>query len=66
MSQSPTACIYCNRTAQIVPLLQFEFQGEQYWICPQHLPILIHQPAQLAGKVKGFESLEPSEVTHGH
>jgi hypothetical protein len=31
------------------------------WICPQHMPILIHDPAQLVGKMPGAENLKPSD-----
>jgi hypothetical protein len=42
-----------------------EYQGSTYWICPQHLPILIHKPAQLADKLPGAERLEGS-AGHNH
>lgn len=58
--QTPT-CIYCAQTEQSIPLLSFRFQSNTYWICPQHLPILIHQPARLAGKLPGAELLKPTE-----
>jgi hypothetical protein len=36
-----------------------------YWICPQHLPILIHKPVRLAEKLPGLENLgEPEENAH--
>jgi hypothetical protein len=54
-SMSP-ACIFCNHTDQDSPLLSFQYQNEQYWICPEHLPILIHHPEQLADKFPGFRS----------
>ena len=56
-----STCIYCGQNDQNVPLLQFQFQAEQYWICPTHLPILIHKPDQLAGKLTGLEQLLPPE-----
>jgi hypothetical protein len=31
------------------------------WICPQHLPLLIHNPQQLAGKLAGAENLKPAD-----
>jgi hypothetical protein len=37
------------------------YQGSSHWICPQHLPLLIHDPARLAGKLDGAESMEPAE-----
>ena len=58
-------CIYCERNALEVPLLSLIHRGENFWICPQHLPILIHKPAQLAQKLPGAINLEgPAEHHH--
>jgi len=53
-------CIACERTDDSIPLLSFDFKGNQYWICPQHVPILIHKPEQLTGKLPGAEDLDPA------
>ena len=58
-------CLYCERGSDQVPLLMVQYQGKDMWICPQHLPILIHKPAQLAGKLPGVENLDAPEE-HGH
>jgi hypothetical protein len=42
------ACLYCQRSSDLVPLLSLQYQHEQIYICAQHLPILIHQPEMLA------------------
>jgi len=44
-------CVACNRTGQQVPLIALEFQNQKFWICPQHLPMLIHDPKTLTGKL---------------
>jgi len=64
MASQPT-CIYCERDSAQVPLVNFQYQGEDHWICPQHLPLLIHKPASLAHKLPGLENLGPSEG-HAH
>lgn len=56
------ACVYCERTEEEVPLLDMRYQGEALWICPQHLPILIHKPGQLADKLPGAANL----IGHTH
>lgn len=56
-SDSKRQCLVCGQTSSVVPLLKFEYQGGEHWICPQHLPILIHKPEQLAGILPGAESL---------
>jgi hypothetical protein len=51
MTINSPACIYCNLSDQDIPLLSFQYRNEPYWICPEHLPILIHHPDQLADKL---------------
>ncbi len=53
MNDNQAKCIQCERGSQEVPLIQMEFGGQTLWICPQHLPILIHKPTQLADKLPG-------------
>lgn len=58
MASDQKQCIVCERTSDEVPLLAVEYQGQDYFICPQHFPILIHQPEMLVGKLPGVEKLE--------
>ena len=51
-------CLACDRTAQETPLIPLDYQEATLWICPKHMPMLIHNPAQLAGKLPGAENLE--------
>jgi hypothetical protein len=44
-------CVQCDRTSDEVPLLWLVYRDTEAWICPQHLPVLIHKPAELAGKL---------------
>ncbi len=55
-------CIACERGADQVPLITLEYRNTTFYICPQHLPLLIHDPAQLIGKLPGAETLKPSEI----
>ncbi|MFY0652605.1 MAG: hypothetical protein JXQ96_11255 [Cyclobacteriaceae bacterium] len=54
-------CVFCERGSHIVPLISIEFQEQQLYICPQHMPVLIHNPAELVGKLPGAENLDPAE-----
>ena len=54
------ACLLRERTSEVVPLLSIEYRGQTLQICSQHLPVLIHDPAQLIGIVAGAEELQPS------
>ena len=57
MPEKNAQCLYCERESQEVPLIKFQYQEDEYWICPQHLPILIHKPSQLADKLPGAEQM---------
>lgn len=61
MPSETARCIVCEQDSHSVPLIAFDFKGKSYWVCPQHLPILIHKPATLADKLPGLELLEPPE-----
>ena len=54
-------CLACDRDSASVPLICLEYQGQDYRICPQHLPILIHDPARLTGLLPGAEEMSPAE-----
>ena len=59
------ACLNCNASEQEKPLLTIKFQGNEIYICPQCLPVLIHKPANLAGKLPGAENFgTPAEHHH--
>lgn len=61
MPKPEQVCIVCENSDATVPLIRFTFQGKELAICPQHLPILIHKPGQLAGKLPGVENIPPTE-----
>jgi len=46
-------CIVCERSSDEVVLIQLHYQKATHWICPQHLPVLIHNPEKLAHKLPG-------------
>ncbi len=57
MNSTDEKCLVCERSSDEVPLIAIHYRGKAIWICPQHLPILIHKPAQLAGKLPGAEQM---------
>lgn len=59
MEQESPRCLFCERTSQQVPVLTLKYQDQEYAICPEHLPILIHKPHLLAGKLPGADQLTP-------
>jgi len=54
-------CVVCGQGPEETPLLALDYRGGAFWICPQHLPVLIHDPAQLADRLPGAERLRPAE-----
>jgi hypothetical protein len=54
-------CVACGRDPGQAPLLRLEYRDGSFWICPQHLPMLIHDPGSLAGKLPGAEKLSPAD-----
>ncbi len=58
------ACLACQRGPDEIPLIQLAYLDANYWICPQHLPMLIHNPARLAGMLPGADKLSPADSHH--
>ena len=61
MTDPKAECLACHRSAQETPLISLEYKDGRLHICPQHLPVLIHDPAQLIGKLPGAEHLRPAD-----
>lgn len=61
MTENTPRCLVCQETSQEIPLLKLEYQEREYYICPQHFPILIHQPQKLVGLLPGAEKLQGHE-----
>jgi hypothetical protein len=51
-------CIFCQKDDTQVPLVQLSYMDRSYWICPQHIPILIHEPGKLAGMLPNAENMQ--------
>ncbi len=55
MPKPKPTCLVCQATSDEVPLIFLQFREEDNWICPQHLPILIHKPEQVADILPGLK-----------
>lgn len=53
-------CLVCELGSDRVPLISMEYRGGTFCICPQHLPVIIHDPGQLIGRLAGAEEFKPS------
>ena len=58
---SDKQCLACKRDSDATPLVQLVYREHTIWICPQHLPMLIHDPASLVGVLPGAENLSPAD-----
>ena len=56
--ETEKACMFCSRTENEIPLVQVDFKSKHYWICPQHIPVLIHDPQKLTGILPDAENME--------
>ena len=61
MSVDGAGCLVCGKASTEVPLISFRYRNADLWICPQHLPVLIHDPAKLAAVLPGADSLSPAD-----
>ncbi|MBI5651571.1 MAG: hypothetical protein HZC40_14180 [Chloroflexi bacterium] len=66
MSQTNERCAHCGRTSAEIPLLSLQYQGKQYWICPQGMPVLIHKPHQLAELAGAWTKDDAPQPAHNH
>lgn len=65
MPQEKPVCLVCERNSDEVPLIALRYREGEVWICPQHLPILIHKPGQLADIFPGLRPADPDRE-HSH
>ena len=54
-------CISCNISENEIPLVNLNYSGKPAYICSRCLPLLIHHPEELIGKLKGAENIPPAE-----
>ena len=52
-------CVYCKKDSHQIPLVAIEYQDKTYWVCPEHIPLMIHEPAKLVGILPGAEKMKP-------
>ena len=52
---SNSVCLNCGTSEMDRPLVTLKFQGENVFICPECLPILIHNPRKLVEKLPGLK-----------
>ncbi|MEI2691151.1 MAG: hypothetical protein V9H69_16145 [Anaerolineae bacterium] len=58
-NDAPLTCVNCGQPETSAPVVALRFNGSQAWICSMCLPVLIHQPQRLIGKLAGAETIQP-------
>ncbi len=58
MEENSKVCLVCKQDEMQAPLVAVDFKGYHYWICPQHIPVMIHDPSKLEGLLPGAENLQ--------
>ena len=56
---SEKSCIVCKRTSEEIPVTEWYYKDNTFFICPQHTPTLIHNPQDLVNHLPGAEGFEP-------
>ena len=52
------ACLVCKTSSAETPVTKFYYQESEFYICPQHIPVLIHNPQELVGLLDGADKLK--------
>jgi len=51
-------CIVCQRSQEEMPVTEFYHKEASFYICAQHIPILIHDPQKLVGLLPDADKME--------
>lgn len=54
-------CLNCNADENHMPLVNLVYAGKAVYICSKCLPVLIHEPQMLIGKLDGAENISPAQ-----
>lgn len=51
-------CLVCKKDSTETPVTKFYYQQSYFYICPQHIPVLIHNPQELVGLLPDADKFE--------
>jgi len=57
MGNQKNECVLCGKLDSVIPLIKLSYNNLDYHICPEHMPMLIHEPTALVGKLPGAENM---------
>lgn len=55
-NDNPT-CVLCGKKDSDLPLIKLSYNKNDYYVCPEHMPMLIHNPEALVGQMPGAENM---------
>ncbi|NLP58501.1 hypothetical protein [Lutibacter sp. B1] len=50
-------CLVCKKTLEEIPVTKFYYQDSYFYLCPQHIPVLIHSPQELVGLLPDVDKI---------
>jgi hypothetical protein len=53
-------CLNCNTSENEMPLIHIQYKGETIYICSGCMPILLHSPTKLVGKLADADKIQPA------
>jgi hypothetical protein len=59
--KSVKKCLSCNRSENEIPLVTLSYSSKSAYICSYCLPLLIHHPEQLIGRLEGADKIPPAD-----
>ncbi len=62
MSTNIEQCVRSGRTSDQAPLIRLSYQRQEFWICPQDLPVLIHKPQQIPQLAGSWTTRPPADA----
>lgn len=54
-------CLSCSRSENEIPLVTLTYSSKPAFICSYCLPLLIHHPEKLIGRLEGADKIPPAE-----
>lgn len=51
-------CLVCQASSDAMPVTKFYYQEQEFYICSQHMPVIIHNPEDLIGLLPDAEHLK--------
>jgi len=55
-------CINCDQSEEEIPLINIQYKGEKIFVCSGCMPILLHSPAKMVGKLKDADKIQATKL----